>query len=348
MAHIEPKTHTSLLKGSLKNLFFPPEENEYKYFGRAKQVPFIAPDKVARDGVTDNLVRAAWAADAAMLCYARYGIKRMNDAQLRQNLEAGGLTLQKTIGEDPQNWNAPGTQAFFATAPGLAILAFRGTEADDPQDLPDDLELMLTPEPDYKSGASPHLGHLSAILHLFSDPCLVHRGFQKALNRVWDQVYAQLAQHRQDNPSGEICLTGHSLGGALALLTYSRFRYPNVSAYTFGCPRVGNAAFGARVASGGKGHFRCVNFNDLVTHIPLVNDLYLHAPETCYRFDEAGWLELEHDGTLGGDLDVVERVIGGLPADVMGDWAKLDALPAPPGLVDHSPARYCMRLWDCV
>ena len=94
----------------------------------------------------------------------------------------------------------------------------------------------------------------------------------------------------------------------------------------FGCPRTGNTAFAARVAGGGRGHFRCVNFNDLVTHIPLESALYLHAP----------------------DLEVVERLAGGLPADLLGDPQKLDELPAPPGLVDHSPARYCVRLWNCV
>jgi hypothetical protein len=26
----------------------------------------------------------------------------------------------------------------------------------------------------------------------------------------------------------------------------------------------------------------------------------------------------------------------------------LAEIPAPPGLVDHSPARYCIRLWNCV
>jgi hypothetical protein len=341
MPHIPPKKHTPLLKGSLKNLFFPPEKDEYKYFGRAKEVPFTA-------NPADDVAKAAWAADASMLCYARYGLLRMSDDDLIRCLAVGGLTLRKKIGEDPTNWNAPGTQALFATGDGFAILAFRGTEADDPQNLQDDLEIVLVPEPDYRSAASPHLGHLSAILHLFSDPCLVHRGFQKALNRVWDQVYEQLAQYRRENPLAEVCLTGHSLGGALALLTYSRFRDGNVSAYTIGCPRVGNAPFGARVAAGGRGHFRCVNFNDFVTHIPLESALYLHAPQNCYRFDEAGWLDLEHDGTLVGDLGVLERVVGGLPADLMGNLKRLDDVPAPPGLVDHSPARYCMRLWDCV
>jgi Lipase (class 3) len=339
MPHVQPKKQTPLLKGSMKNLFFPPEKNEYEYFSGARTSPFAG---------GDHVVKAAWAADASMLGYARYGPQRMSDVELGQCLHAGGLTLRKKIGENPANWNAPGTQAFFATADNFAILAFRGTEADDPPDLHDDLELALVPEPDYKSAASPPLGHLSSILHLFSDPCLVHRGFQKALNRVWGQVYEELAQYRRENPAAEICLTGHSLGGALALLTYSRFRDENVSAYTFGCPRVGDAAFRARVAAGGQGHFRFVNFNDVVTHVPPESALYLHAPQDCYRFDDAGWLDMEQDGTLGADLTVFEQLVGGLPADLMGNLKQLDELPAPPGLVDHSPARYCTRLWNCV
>jgi hypothetical protein len=339
MSHIQPKRDIPLLKGSLKNLFFPPEKDQYTYFGYAGNLRFTTADPVAK---------AAVAAELSMLSYARYGVPRMSDAELDECLAAGGLKLRQKIGEDPNNWNAPGTQAFFATGDGYAVLAFRGTEADDPQDLHDDLDIVLAPELDYKSGPSPHPLHFAAIVHLFSDPVLVHRGFQRALNRVWNQVYEQLAQFRRENPDAEICLTGHSLGGALALLTYSRFRDANVSAFTFGCPRVGDAAFRARVAAGGRGHFRCVNFNDMVTHIPLESLLFLHAPQDCYRFDEAGWLDLEHDGTLAGDVGVLARAVSGLPADLTGNPEKLDDLPAPPGLVDHSPARYCMRLWACV
>ncbi len=334
-----PKRSTPLLKGSLKNLFFPPEKGEYSYFERAREVPF----KTA-----DSLTKAAWAADAAMLCYARHGLIRMTNQELEEYLAAGGMTLRAKIGENPENWNTPGTQAMFVTGDGFAILAFRGTEADDPQNVQDDAEFLLAPEPDYKSFATPPLGHLATILHLFSDPCLVHRGFQKALNRVWGQVYDQLARFRRESPAAEICLTGHSLGGALALLTYSRFRDANVSAYTIGCPRVGNETFVGRVAAAGKGHFRCVNFNDLVTHIPLESALYRHAPITCHRFDENGLLDVQDDDKLDADLGVLERLIGGLPADLLADPKRLDDLPAPPGLVDHSPARYCKRLWDYV
>jgi hypothetical protein len=38
--------------------------------------------------------------------------------------------------------------------------------------------------------------------------------------------------------------------------------------------------------------------------------------------------------------------VKGLPAsfklEELKDW------PAPPSVVDHSPSRYCFRLWDCV
>jgi Lipase (class 3) len=329
-----------LLPGTLKNLFYPPEKAEYTYFQRAGDFPFLN---------ANNIVQGCWAADAAMLSYARYGCRRMEDDELKENLARGGLELQKTIGVDPDNWNAPGTQAFFATGPDFAVLAFRGTEVDDPANSRSDLDIVLVHEPDYRGGAAPALWHLSMIQHLFSVPCLVHQGFQRALNSVWEQVYGVLAAYRAQNPAAEICITGHSLGGALALLTYSRCSDPKIAAYTFGCPRVGNTAFRERVDSNvGMGHFRCVNFNDLVTHVPLESALYVHAPQECYRFDDSGKLDRENDGLFAGDLSVLAKFVEGLPADIRVHPEMLAQLDAPPGLVDHSPARYCMRLWGSV
>ncbi len=284
-----------------------------------------------------------------MLCYARYGSERMTDAELEENLARGGLTLRRKIGEDPSDWNTPGTQAYFATSDEFAVLAFRGTEADDPDDLHSDLDILLVPEPNYRASSSPPLGHLSLIEHLFSLPCMVHQGFRSALNRVWSQVQEILSDYRKENPTREICLTGHSLGGALALLTYSRCADDSMSAITIGCPRIGDGAFRGRVAEcPGKGHFRIVNFNDLVAHVPLESALYAHAPRECYRFDDSGILSLEKNDILSADIGVLARTIGGLPKDLRTNMKLLEGLPAPPGLVDHSPSRYCMRLWDCV
>ena len=94
---ITPFRTTSSLPGTLKNLFYPPEQGEYTYFARAKQSPFVGGSAV---------VKAAWAADASMLSYARYGaVPPWTDVQRAQGqlLEAKAVFATiLTIGPDPQ------------------------------------------------------------------------------------------------------------------------------------------------------------------------------------------------------------------------------------------------------
>jgi hypothetical protein len=336
---VTPLKHTPLLPGTLQNLFYPPRKEEYVYFKRAADLPF-------RSG--DTVRKAAWAADAAMLAYARYGARQMTDADLDENLDRAGLTYEK-VGGTATNWNAPGTQAIFATCGDFALCTFRGTERDDPSDLATDANILLVNESDYRpvsQDPGPALGHLSFITHLFAEPCLVHRGFQLALNQVWEKIHTLVTDYRRQHPNAEICFTGHSLGAALAVLAFSRFADPNISLYTFGCPRVGDAAFRDRVLSNNaKGIYRFVNLNDAVAHVPTESLLYRQTPEKCYRFDGDGNLDID-DSTFQGDVESLRAAIFGLPASIKaGD---LDNIPAPPSLVDHSPARYCFRLWDCV
>jgi hypothetical protein len=300
-----PLRHTPLLPGTLQNLFYPPQQ--YVYFARAAELPFQTGDTIRK---------AAWAADAAMLAYARYGERRMTDAELDAD---------------------------------FALCAFRGTERDDPNDFASDFNILLMHEPDYRPVSrdpQPPLGHLSFITHLFSEPCLVHRGFQLALNQVWEKVHTLVTDYRRQHPQSEICFTGHSLGAALAVLAFSRFADPDISLYTFGCPRVGDAAFRDRVLSNqGRGICRFVNFNDAVTHVPLENFLYRQTPQECYKFSADGDLDTD-DSRFHGDVESLRAAVLGLPASIKtGDLANI---PAPPSVVDHSPARYCFRLWDCV
>jgi hypothetical protein len=334
-----PLRHTPLLPGTLQNLFYPPLEDEYTYFKRAADVAFQSGDTIRK---------SAWAADAAMLAYARYGQRRMTDAELDANFDRAGLTCEK-IGGTPTDWNAPGTQAVFASCPDFALCAFRGTERDDPNDLLTDANILLVHESDYRPASRdsrPPLGHLSFVSHLFAEPSLVHRGFQHALDQVWDKVHTAVTDYRRQYPQAEICFTGHSLGAALAVLAYSRFADPGISLYTFGCPRIGNAAFRDRVVSNtGRGIYRYVNYNDAVAHVPTESLFYRQTPEKCYRFDDDGNLDTE-DSTFKGDVQSLQAAILGLPASIKpGD---LNNIPAPPSLVDHSPARYCFRLWDFV
>ena len=59
-------------------------------------------------------------------------------------------------------------------------------------------------------------------------------------------------------------MAGHSLGAALALLAATR-RAPT-AVYTYGCPRVGNAAFAAQLAN--VAVHRIVHGQDVVTAVP--------------------------------------------------------------------------------
>jgi len=328
-----------LLPGTLKNLFYPPEREEFTYFERAGECGYANGSAI---------VKAAWAADAAMLAYARYGAQRMDDDDLDANFRRAGLGYQK-IGGTAGTWNAPGTQAVFASCDQFAILAFRGTEIDDPKDSLYDGDIVLVPEHDYRPSPGdpgPALGHLTSITHLFSPPCLVHQGFRNALDEVWEAVHHIVLDYRGNHPGAEILFTGHSLGGALAVLAYSRFADIDLSLCTFGCPRVGDGAFRDRVMSNpGRGIRRFVNFNDAVAHVPLESLLYRQSPEQCYRFDDNGNLGSDGD-TFGGDIDALRAAVNGLPANLL--TADLSQISAPPSVVDHSPARYCFRLWDCV
>jgi hypothetical protein len=336
---LTPLRHTPLLPPTLQNLFYPPRENEYTYFQRAAELPFPEGDATRK---------SAWAADAAVLAYARYGQRRMTDAELDANFNRAGLAYEK-IGPTPNDWNAPGTQAVFASCPTFALCTFRGTERDDPSDLFSDADILPVPESDYRPVAqdsTPPLAHLSFVSHLFAAPSLVHRGFQHALNQVWEKVHTLVTAYRAQHPQAEILFTGHSLGAALAVLAFSRFADPNISLYTFGCPRIGNAAFRDRVLSNtGRGIYRYVNFNDAVAHVPTESLFYRQTPEKCYRFDNDGNLDTD-DSTFKGDAESLKAAIFGLPPSLKpGD---LDNIPAPPSVVDHSPARYCFRLWDLV
>lgn len=332
---MQPIGQTALLPGTLKNLFYPPEKDDYQYFARAGSSPFVG-------GAT--IVKAAWAADAAMLSYARYGSQAMSPGDLHENLRAGGLKLQNLIGD----WKAPGTQGFFAANDQFAMLAFRGTEIDDDVKKADDIDILLVHEPDYRPAPDdpqPALRHLALIEHLFSEPCLVHQGFQRGLNQVWDEVHECITSYRHDHPHAEICVTGHSLGAALAVLAFSRFADPSMSLFTFGCPRVGNSVFRKRVLENAAERVhRYINLNDPVAHVPLETALYCHSPQDCLRFDETGNLSCD-DGSFKGDVGALRVSIGGVPRDFRDC---LHDAAAPAGVVDHSPARYCIRLWNCV
>ena len=125
----------------------------------------------------------------------------------------------------------------------------------------------------------------------------VHRGFVGALDYVWDDVAACIKDFRGDDGNGAgdrgrpVWLTGHSLGGALAILAAQRLavaRIPVKGLYTFGAPRAGNSAFAEALDRRLKRRaFRVVNNEDIVTRLPPRLLGYRHAGTVIY-FDDKG------------------------------------------------------------
>lgn len=156
------------------------------------------------------------------------------------------------------------TQVVFARHRELPIvvLSFRGTETSVAADLAVDAQLWKTPLAEH--GYPSEWG-------------AVHAGFQSALASVEPMLMKKL----EEVPSGvKIWLTGHSLGGALATLMTARLLRANdegahfdiAGSYSFGSPRVGNAAFATKFEEAAERQgvqvVRVRNGADAVTALP--------------------------------------------------------------------------------
>jgi Lipase (class 3) len=289
-----------------ENLFFPPKRGDYIYF----ESPHCA------SGVS-HLVDAAWAADAAMFAYARYGSTRMQEEEFTNILRSAGFSTVEIFGDCFVD-NARTARGFFASNDDRALLAFRGTEKDNAHDVEADADILLIDD----SGVR------------------IHQGFHQYLQMVWWRVAQVLRSYRNDHPTQDICITGHSLGAALATLSFLYLNDPATSLFTFGCPRVGDRAFCDRITAAARHPcYRIVDNQDVVTHVPL------HTLGSGYDHPAIPMLWLDPNGHL------VEN-----PPDPPGDWADfahvasgfvnghlLELLPKelPRPLADHSPVRYC-------
>ncbi len=110
-----------------------------------------------------------------------------------------------------------------------------------------------------------------------------HRGFMEALHEIWEPLLATVTESTEssDRP---LWLTGHSLGGALALLAAWRLQRSFITVHevvTFGAPMIGNEAAARAFEQEFAGKiFRYVNFEDPVPLLPsisLVANTYAHC-----------------------------------------------------------------------
>lgn len=111
-----------------------------------------------------------------------------------------------------------------------------------------------------------------------TDPELgqVHKGFRDSFYNLWPAIAKQIQVWQAAGklgPQVNVYLTGHSKGGALAMLGALKLRadklLPVTEVDTFGAPRVGGADFAARYAAQGINGYRYENQDDIVPHVPL-------------------------------------------------------------------------------
>ena len=95
--------------------------------------------------------------------------------------------------------------------------------------------------------------------------CSVHIGFNQGFNSVKSNVEAIINNLRSKYASAKIMVTGHSLGGALAVMAAAHLqdKYNLVDMlYTMGQPRVGNDKFAQFMTSFIPNTYRIVHYAD--------------------------------------------------------------------------------------
>ena len=161
-------------------------------------------------------------------------------------------------------WDVEGTQVFAAWNDHMVWLSVTGTELEEGVD---DILVDLQSWP----------------VKFQNGDALVHSGFQRAINYVLEDVIRFVNDLRDTRR--EMYITGHSLGGALALIFATYFE--NNGTYVFGCPRV----FSKNGATLMKGPvFRICELHDIVTRIPLP-PVFRHFGEVQFITDDGEFIK---------------------------------------------------------
>lgn len=254
---------------------------------------------------------AWWLAELSRLIY------RQDSDEIGANAvgPTRGEFLQEIGAEESAFFNQGGTQCALVRLPDMTsgsihALVFRGTH-----DLRD------------------WLSNLNALPVDWPDGGRVHRGFVEALDQVWEPLVVTLKESVTD--TGSILYTGHSLGGALAILAAAR--HPPSALYTYGAPRVGDTAFGPTLQQ--IPFHRVVNDRDLVPSLPPTLG--------SMRFEHTGQLHtLAQDGNRQANPvgDPAERATSGGLKGFLEDLTERRWNEAPKPLADHAPINYVTNL----
>jgi hypothetical protein len=238
---------------------------------------------------------------------------------IRKVIEDGGMKLAWFENEETD------TQAFVAWDDEVSVLVFRGTaEAKD----------WLT---DLNADKVPYGSHSAAVLP-FIATTYVHEGFWKAWCSVRDEILDYFVRiYAQER---KILVTGHSLGGALALIAAHQLSIEmrhrgSVRLYTFGQPRVLNESGVGEANLLLLGYHRFVHNNDVVARVPAWG--FAHGGRLNH-FDHTGRLYLDPFAWIVW----CDRILGRIRSRRLNPFKWTTD-----GIDDHSMDRYVelVRAW---
>jgi len=155
-------------------------------------------------------------------------------------LDNAKLEFKKLGYDEAHLIDIDGAQAYVAVNNERIVVAFRGTEPTEWNDIKADLRAF----------------HCEGF----------HKGFLQEYRKLEKRINGRLKNFTLENPNRKIYITGHSLGGAMA--TIASYMIDNVEAvYTFGAPRALSWSTARKYK---ENHIRVVNNNDVVPKVPFV------------------------------------------------------------------------------
>ena len=211
--------------------------------------------------------------------------------------------------------NESGTKVYVAWNSKHAVISFTGTEPDGgTKDFVTDLDFLPV-----KSGRGG----------------VAHGGFKKAFDSIWNQLRELMNEVESDS----IWITGHSLGGALAVHCASNL-YAN-GCYTFGAPRVGSRNFNKAILTS---VYRVAKSNDIVTRVPTP-PIYIHPGDLYFITDKQTILK---NPTC---FRMFRERLGGSELKILWLLIKLVVLKSPMDFIlgyfhGHSPYNYSVFMWN--
>ncbi|MHB8974555.1 MAG: lipase family protein [Pirellulaceae bacterium] len=286
----------------------------YPYFAHADDFPF-QPNAAAH-----SAVNAWWLADASFLVYGTTDF--IEEALARSPLPAQGFAVE-WLGTRDEN------RGMILRNDTTLVVVFRGTRLHT-RSLFDIAEVVVIDQDDVRTNRQ----FLSAVCRAGGH---VHSGFLAAYASISDRLDAVVNRRLAHQT---IWLTGHSLGGALATLAAAHLdSTPVQGLYTYGSPRVGDAAFVSVLLP--HSHYRFVHRDDWVPLVPPEILGYVHGG-TLQPVLGSGPRRFWDDVASG--IDRLTAAVQSMTNQFRFQMAHLPFKIS--GLADHAPIYYATLLWN--